>query len=266
MTKVSDPVISAKDLARHFRRKERASGLSAAVKSFFSPNYTEKRAVDSINFNIQRGTCLGLVGANGAGKTTLLKMAAGLLHPSGGDISVLGFKPAQRAPEFLRRIGMVMGQKSQLWIDIPAKDSFDLLAAIYDIPKKTYSDRLSQLSELFSVKDLLGVQVRRLSLGERMKFEIIAALLHQPELLFLDEPTIGLDLIAKDAIRSFVRLYNSQFGTTIILTSHDMEDIQEICQDLMIISSGSLKFHGPIGQFQSESADFKQSMIEAIKQ
>lgn len=259
-------VIEAHELKRSFRRRERASGLVSALKSFVRPHYLVKDAVESMSFSVERGACLGVIGANGAGKTTLLKMAAGLLHPSSGSLEVLGFSPSERNPNFLKRIGMVMGQKSQLWIDIPARDTFDLLAAIYDIPRDVYLQRLHELAEFFGVQSYLGVQVRRLSLGERMRLEIMAALLHDPELLFLDEPTIGLDLLAKENIRHLIRTYNNEKGTTILLTSHDMEDIQELCESLMIIAKGHLKYYGKLRAFEHQSTEFKTRIMETLRE
>lgn len=209
---------------------------------------------------------MGLVGANGAGKTTLLKMCAGLLHPSAGSIDVLGFKPFERQTAFLKSIGMVMGQKSQLWMDIPASDTYALLRAIYRVPQIEFETRLHELSELFKVEKLLGVQIRRLSLGERMKLEVIAALLHRPRLLFLDEPTIGLDLLAKHTIREFIRAHNKKFNTTILLSSHDMEDIVESCDRLLVMAKGQLRYDGTVIDFQSRSDSFTNEMRKLISE
>ena len=186
-----DHGIVAKQLSRSFFRRERSGGLKGALKSMLRPQVKEKKAVMDVSFTVPYGACVGLIGANGAGKTTLLKMIAGLLHPSSGEIHTLGYVPYERDHKFLKKIGMVMGQKSQLWVDIPAIDTFQLLGAIYDLDPKHCAARVQELAELFGLKELLGVQVRRLSLGERMKMEIVASLLHSPSLLILDEPTIG---------------------------------------------------------------------------
>jgi ABC-2 type transport system ATP-binding protein len=191
------------------------------------------------------------VGANGAGKTTLLKMIAGLLHPSQGELKVLGHKPFERDRGFQKGIGMVMGQKSQLWIDIPASETYELLASLYEVPETLYKQRLQELAQVFRVEHLLNIQVRRLSLGERMKLEIIAALLHNPQLLILDEPTIGLDVVSKRAIRNFIREYNHNNKTTILLSSHDMTDISEVCERLVLVSSGKITFDGPVKEFET---------------
>ncbi len=234
--------------------------MAAAVKAFFRPKVSTKWAVAGLDFQVAAGQVVGLVGANGAGKTTFLKMAAGLLHPTEGEIRVLGHVPHERDPNFLRSIGMVMGQKSQLWIDIPASETLELLAAVYDIPSEVYRKRLDDLARLFDVKEHLGVQVRRLSLGERMKLEIVAAVLHEPRLLLLDEPTIGLDVVAKDRIRGLVRDYNVEKGTTIVLSSHDMDDIAEVCHRLLIIHHGALRFDGSV----SEVASLKSLVLETL--
>lgn len=237
--------------SRVFRRRVRETGVAASLRAFWSPQYTDKIAVDSMTFRVKTGTCVGLVGANGAGKTTLLKMASGLLHPTSGTVRVMGFTPTDRDPEFLSRLGMVMGQKSQLWADIPAAETFELLAAVYGVDSETYRKRLDELTTILKVKELLGVQVRRLSLGERMKCEIIASLLHAPELVFLDEPTIGLDVVAKHAIREFIREQNKTSGTTIILSSHDMSDIVELCDELLFVNQGKLLYAGTLANFNA---------------
>jgi ABC-2 type transport system ATP-binding protein len=246
--------VEAKALGRVFRQRERNAGVGAALKAFFKPVWTSKAAVKNIELLIPRGSVVGLVGANGAGKTTFLKMMSGLLHPTSGEIRVLGHIPHKREPEFLRRIGMVMGQKSQMWVDIPAYDTFLLLAAIYGIEPERAKERVDELGKLFGVTKQLGVQVRRLSLGERMKLEVMAALLHEPDLLILDEPTIGLDVLAKETLRQFVRDYNRKEKTTIILSSHDMEDISELCDSLLVIHKGELVFQGTLTDFTRDQA------------
>lgn len=260
----SSLAIDARQLGRSFFRPSRSEGIFPALKSFFSKTGSEVWAVNSVDIQIPRGSFVGLVGANGAGKTTFLKMCSGLLHPSRGNIKVLGFTPHDRNREFLKKIGMVMGQKSQLWTDIPAADSFDLLATIYDIPKDRYRLKLNELVELFQVHNYLGVQVRRLSLGERMKLEIIASLLHAPELLFLDEPTLGLDLIAKHSIRQFLRKYNKDHGTTVLLSSHEMEDITETCSRLVVIADGQIKVDSSLDDFEARGEAFTRQIRELI--
>jgi ABC-2 type transport system ATP-binding protein len=246
------PVVSLSQLSRAFRRRERGAGLKASLKSFIAPKWVEKVAVHPLSFEIPQGICMGLVGANGAGKTTLLKMIAGLLHPTSGSVRTLGYEPVKRDTAFLKSIGMVMGSKSQLWVDIPASETFELLAAIYEIPEPLFRERLQRLTTLLGVESILGVQVRRLSLGERMKCEIIASLLHDPELLILDEPTIGLDVVAKHAIRDFVKHLKREARTTVILSSHDMADIEELCDQLMVMDQGRLLYGGALEQFHRQ--------------
>jgi ABC-2 type transport system ATP-binding protein len=244
--------VEAQDLGRVFRQRERNAGVTAALRAFFRPVWVNKVAVKSIDVIIPQGSIVGLVGANGAGKTTFLKMMSGLLHPTQGTLRVLGHTPHLREPPFLRRIGMVMGQKSQMWVDIPAYDTFMLLAAIYKIDPDKARKRIDELGKRFGVTHVLGVQVRRLSLGERMKLEVMAALLHEPDLLILDEPTIGLDVLAKETLRKFIREYNQRENTTIILSSHDMEDISELCDSLLVIHKGELVFQGSLGDFTKD--------------
>jgi ABC-2 type transport system ATP-binding protein len=257
--------IEASNLSRSFSRRERRGGLSGALHSLIRPKFKIKHAVKNISFEIPEGRCVGLVGANGAGKTTLLKMIAGLLHPTKGELKTLGYRPFERNKQFLKKIGMVMGQKSQLWVDIPAIDTFHLLSSIYEIDGARAKSRLDKLAKLFGVKELLGVQVRRLSLGERMKMEIIAALLHTPSMLILDEPTIGLDLLAKETIRDFIRNYRKEEQqSTIILSSHDMEDISELCDHLLVISRGALIYSGTVQEF-GKDRKLKDRVLTLLK-
>jgi len=253
--------IICQNLTRIYTRRIRESGLKGALKSFLHAKFTSKTAIQNLNLSIKKGSVTGLVGSNGAGKTTFLKMCAGLLHPSSGDLKVFGFVPSQREIFFQRKIGMVMGQKSQLWVDISAFETFELLASIYQVPESVFRTRVSEYSKIFQVEAYLHTQVRRLSLGERMKLEIIAALIHQPELLILDEPTIGLDVVARRAIREFIRTYNKETGTTIILSSHDMNDIEEVCDDLILVAEGKALYQGALSRF-SKIHEHHKSFIE----
>lgn len=257
-------MIRAQNLGRSFKRSIKEPGFRGAVKNLFSRTYIEKVAAKNISFNIAEGSFTGLVGANGAGKTTLLKMCSGLLHPTSGEIKIMDFNPADRDRRFLKSIGLVMGQKSQLWSDITPRDSLELFAAMYDISKEDFHARINEYGTLFNVKHLLGVQVRRLSLGERMKFELIASILHQPKLLLLDEPTIGLDLIAKEAVRNFLLTEIKKKNITVILSSHDMEDILEVCDQLMIIAHGELKYFGKTREFAKQDSAFKSDVLKLI--
>lgn len=257
-------MIYARDLGRSFQRSNKTPGFKGAIKNLLNRSYIEKVAAKNISFHIKEGSFTGLVGANGAGKTTLLKMCSGLLHPTTGEIKIMGYTPAERDRNFLRSIGLVMGQKSQLWSDISPRDSLELFAAMYDIPKDIYQKRVAEYCKLFNVTPLLGVQVRRLSLGERMKFELIAAILHEPKLLLLDEPTIGLDLLAKEAVRKFLLEELKQRNITVILSSHDMEDILEVCDQLMIIAHGELKYFGKTQEFAKQNSAFKADVLKLI--
>ncbi len=236
------PIIEVNNLTKTFKITKRDAGFTGAVRSLFSRAKTIVKAVDEVSFRIEQGELVGFLGPNGAGKTTTLKMLTGIMYPTSGAASVLGYTPWERKQAFQRQISLVMGQKNQLWWDLPAGESFILLREIYEIPAKRYQETVNNLSELMNVKSLLNTQVRKLSLGERMKLELIAALLHGPKVLFLDEPTIGLDVVSQKRIREFVRDYNKTQGTTIILTSHYMDDIQELCERVVIIDHGRVVF------------------------
>jgi ABC-2 type transport system ATP-binding protein len=230
--------------------------------SLFHREYKEVKAVDDISFEIKEGEMVGFLGPNGAGKTTTLKMLSGILYPTSGAISVLDFTPQDRKAVFQKQIALVMGQKNQLWWDLPATDTFTLQKDIYKVPTDQYNKTLNELVELLDVKDILLTQVRRLSLGERMKCELIAALLHRPKVLFLDEPTIGLDIVVQKKIRSFFKEYNKRFKTTIILTSHYMDDVKEICDRVIMIDHGHKIYDGKINQLVAEYANEKYIEVE----
>lgn len=241
-------IISVKNLSKHFKVYKKEPGLMGSFKSLFSRKYETVKAVDNISFDIQEGEIIGFIGQNGAGKTTTLKMLSGLLFPTEGEVSVLDFNPWDRKSEFQKQFALIMGQKNQLWWDLPAIESFHLNKAIYEIPDKQFEDTLEKLSVLLDVKDILQIQVRKLSLGQRMKCELIAALLHNPKVLFLDEPTIGLDVIMQKTLRDFIREYNKEFGATIILTSHYMDDVKELCERVIIIDHGTKVYDGNLNK------------------
>jgi len=249
-------VISVSHLRKEYRSLKKETGLRGAIKSLFKREYLTHVAVDDISFELAKGELVGFLGANGAGKTTTLKILSGLLYPTSGQVRVLGYIPFERKNAFRRQFSIVLGQKNQLLWDLPAEDSFLLLKEIYEIPNKDYERQLHRLASLLDVKDKLRIQLRRLSLGERMKMELIGALLHSPKVIFLDEPTIGLDVIAQKSIREFIKCYNAEEQTTIILTSHYMQDIETLCQRVIIIDSGRIFFDGNldtiIGRFSSE--------------
>lgn len=241
-------IIEVEGLYKDFSYYEKEVGLAHSMKNLFARKKLVKNAVHPISFEIERGEIIGFLGPNGAGKTTTLKMLSGILYPSGGEARVLGYVPWERKNDFKRQFSIVMGQKNQLWWDLPANESLYLNKCIYEIEDKQYRDTLGMLTELLDVKDLLKVQVRRLSLGERMKMELIAALLHKPSILFLDEPTIGLDIISQRKIRDFIAQYNQEEKTTVILTSHYMADIEGLCKRTIVINQGSVVYDGALKQ------------------
>jgi ABC-2 type transport system ATP-binding protein len=240
------PAISVNHLSKHFKVYQKQPGLWGSIKSLWSRTYETVKAVDDVSFTIEPGEVVGFIGQNGAGKTTTLKVLSGLLYPSAGDVSVLGYNPWDRKPEFQKQFSLVMGQKNQLWWDLPAMETFLLNQAIYEIPEAQFKKTLTALIELLEVKDIVNVQVRKLSLGQRMKCELIAALLHNPKVLFLDEPTIGLDVVMQKVLRDFIKTYNKEFGATIILTSHYMDDVKELCKRAIIIDHGHKVFDGKL--------------------
>src|SRR5438067_10333592 len=240
------PIIDAQGLTKTYRVFQKKPGLRGALRNLFRRQYKEVRAVDGVSFTIEPGEMVAFLGPNGAGKTTTLKMLSGLIFPSGGSARVLGFVPWERADAFRRRFALVMGQKNQLWWDLPAADSFQLHREIYSLPLADFNQTVDDLTELFGVKQLTRQPVRELSLGERMKMELIAALLHRPQLLLLDEPTIGLDVVAQVTIQRCLREYNSSRGVTILLTSHYMRDVEALCSRVLVITHGKLVYDGPL--------------------
>ncbi len=238
------PIIEVENLSKIYRTQKRLPGLGGAFKGLFNREYTEVRAVDGVSFNIEEGELVGFLGPNGAGKTTTLKMLSGILFPTSGTAKVMGFTPWERKNEYRRQFALVMGQKNQLWWDLPAQESLYLNKEIYGVEDEAYQKVLDEMTELLQVKKLLGIMVRELSLGERMKFELIASLLHRPRVLFLDEPTIGLDVVAQKNIREFIKDYNRRTKTTILLTSHYMNDIQALCERVVVINHGKKIFDG----------------------
>ena len=236
--------IKIQNLSKSFKTYERDPGLKGALKSFIKRDYTDFHALQNINLNIEDGEILGILGENGAGKTTLIKLMVGLLHPTKGDVSVNNYTPWNRKNDFLKMITVVMGQKNQLWWDIPASESFLLNKRIYQIEDKIYNKILNEMVELLDIRHKLNTQVRRLSLGERMKMEIIASLLHRPKIIMLDEPTLGLDVISQSKIREFVKYYNDQYKATFIITSHYMQDIDSMCERVFVMNKGQGLYDG----------------------
>src|SRR5207253_1004872 len=240
------PAITADRLSKTFKVKVRDPGLKGALRALLKPRYRDVHAVRDVTFRIEPGEIVGFLGPNGAGKTTTLKMLSGLIFPTSGSARVLGHVPWQREDAFRRRFALVMGQKNQLWWDLPAADSFQLHREIYSLPAEQFQRTLGELTELFGVRELTRQPVRELSLGERMRMELIAALLHQPRLLLLDEPTIGLDVVAQVTIQRCLREYNSSRGVTILLTSHYMRDVEALCSRVLVITHGKLVYDGPL--------------------
>ena len=254
--------ILADNLSKTYQVQKKREGLAGSFHDLFSPKYEAKKAVQDVSFVIDEGELVGFIGPNGAGKTTTLKMLSGLLYPSAGSVRVLGFDPWKRQYDFLRSISLVMGQKNQLWWDLPAVESFNLARDIYGLSESAYKKNLHELVEMLGIGDVLNVQVRKLSLGQRMKAELVAALIHSPKVLFLDEPTIGLDVVMQQAVRNFIKVYNQTHEGAIILTSHYMEDVKELCKRVIIINEGSILYDGLLSDVIAKFS--KHKIIEVI--
>ncbi|MEP7070855.1 MAG: ATP-binding cassette domain-containing protein [Verrucomicrobiota bacterium] len=239
-------IIEARGLTKVYRTYRKESGLRGALKGLVHRRYEETRAADDVTFQIEEGELVGFLGPNGAGKTTVLKMLSGLLNPTAGEARVLGFVPWERRNEMKRQFALLMGQKNALWWDLPAQESLELNRAIYGIERSRFNKVVGGLSELLEVTDKMNVMVRELSLGERMKMELISALIHEPKVLFLDEPTIGLDVVSQQRVREFLRAYSAEHRIVTMLTSHYMQDIEELCDRVIVIDHGRIFFDGPL--------------------
>ena len=239
-------LIEVQELEKTFRTFKKAPGFSGSIKSLFRREYEDVRAVQSVSFQIEAGELVGFLGPNGAGKTTTLKMLSGLLHPSAGQATVMGYTPWERPDGYRRQFALLLGQKNQLWWDLPAYESLQLNAKIYGLAQEDFKKTVDELTQLLDVASKLRVMVRELSLGQRMKFELIASLLHHPKLLLLDEPTIGLDVVSQKTVRDFLSDYHQRHGTTMMLTSHYMADVQALCKRVIIIDQGQLTFDGDL--------------------
>ncbi|NMA25799.1 MAG: ATP-binding cassette domain-containing protein [Clostridiales bacterium] len=244
--------IETKNLRKIYRTRVKTEGLGASFRALVRPEWREVEAVRGVSLDVEQGEVVAFIGPNGAGKSTFIKMLCGILHPTDGEITVLGLSPVRVRRRLSMRIGTVFGQKSQLWLHLPVVDSFTLLAAIYEIDDREKKRRVEELSELFELKDFLHTPVRKLSLGQRIRCEVAASLLHEPELLFLDEPTIGLDVVIKQAIRELILRRNRERGTTVFLTSHDPADIEHLCRRAVVIDRGSVVLDSPVEKLKSE--------------
>jgi len=254
--------IEVKNLNKTFKTKHKSAGFLGSIKSLFKPNWTTLNAVNNISFNIKRGEIVAFIGPNGAGKSTTIKILTGILFPTSGEVKIAGFIPWKDRKKLSYKIGSVFGQKPQLWYHLPAIDTFNLFSKIYELDEKAYKSRLNYLVKIFEIKDLLDIPVRRLSLGQRMKCEIVASLLNRPEILLLDEPTIGLDIIAKQKIRELIRELNKKEKVTILLTSHDTQDIENLCKRIIIINHGRIVYDGDVEDLNRE---YMKSKIISVK-
>jgi len=252
-----DRAIVVDHLIKNFEVNIKKPGLAGSVLSLLKPEKKIIRALKNISFSVQPGELVGFIGPNGAGKTTTLKVLSGLLYPTSGFIQVLNYDPWERREEFLKKISLVMGQKRQLWWDLPAIESLELYKEIYELPQHEYAKNLEELVDLLEVRKILNIQVRKLSLGQRMRLELIATLLHKPEILFLDEPTIGLDVIAQQKIRDFIYNYNKKYKSTILLTSHNMDDVVSLARRVIVIDQGKIIFDGILDNLVSRFAKEK---------
>ena len=251
------PAIVTNDLTKVFKTYRKEPGLKGAVRGLFRRHYVETKAANRVTFSIEPGELVGFLGPNGAGKTTVLKMLSGLLFPTSGTAQVLGYVPWERANDYRRQFALLLGQKNQLWWDLPARESLELNREIYRIERADFDRIVDELTSLLEVKDKMDVQVRELSLGERMKMELVASLIHSPRVMFLDEPTLGLDVVSQKKVREFIREYQRRRQVTILLTSHYMADIEALCSRVIIIDKGSIFFDGPLTRIIDRFADYK---------
>jgi len=257
-------VIEVSELTKVFKIPQKESGIKGAVKSLFRPKFQSKTAVNHISFKMEAGEIVGYIGVNGAGKSTTIKMLTGILLPTSGAARILGRDPHRQRVDNAREIGVVFGQRTQLWWDLALIESLDLIARIYDLPPARYKQTLEQFTETLELKDLLKVPVRNMSLGQKMRSELAAALIHDPKVVYLDEPTIGLDLIVKERIREFIRAQCAAAGMTVILTTHDLGDIEELCPRVLIIDEGRIIYDGPITAIRDRFGKFREITFETV--
>lgn len=254
--------IEVRDICKTFKVSKRRAGVTGMVANLFAPKFEKKAAVKAVSFDIEQGEMVGFIGPNGAGKSTTIKMLSGILHPDSGSINVGGYIPYKQRKKYVGRIGVVFGQKSQLQWDLPVIDSFELLKAIYSVPDDVYRRNLSRFTEMLDMNGFIDQPVRQLSLGQRMRADIVAALLHSPEIVFFDEPTIGVDVVGKETIRSFIRELNQQDNVTMIFTTHDMQDIEKTCKRLIIIDEGAKVYDGTLSGIREKYGTSRQLDVE----
>jgi len=257
-------VIQIEGLTKVFQVQRKEPGLGGAVKALFLPKYEPRVAVDGVDFSVEHGEVVGYIGVNGAGKSTTIKMLTGILVPTRGSVRVLGRDPHRERVANAREIGVVFGQRTQLWWDLAFIESLSLVARIYEVPKKRYTQLLDQFSEMLDLGELLHVPIRNMSLGQKMRAELAATLIHEPQIVYLDEPTIGLDLIVKDRIRGFIKEQNHLKGTTVILTTHDLGDIEELCQRVLMIDAGKIIYDGPISAIKERFGKYRVINFETL--
>jgi ABC-2 type transport system ATP-binding protein len=257
-------VITVNNLSKIYRQRQRKPGFIAAVKTFFQDDTVYKTAVNDISFTVEDGDIIGLLGPNGAGKTTVLKILSGILYPTRGDVEVAGHVPYRRENEFKKKIALIVGQKNQMMWDLPAIDTLLWLKEIYDIEKSVFEETVKKLSKIFQAEDLLNLQVRRMSLGQRMKMELIASMLHNPKVVFLDEPTIGLDVAAQNSLREFVKEYNKHTGATVILTSHNLLDVEALCSKVILINDGKITHNRSLEKLVNAYCDYKVITLTGV--
>ena len=256
------PIIQAQDLTKVYRVPQKDPGVSGALKALFKPHHIQKTAVANVSFSIERGEMVGYIGVNGAGKSTTIKMLTGILAPTGGTVQVLGRDPHKERVANARKIGVVFGQRSQLWWDLAFIESLNMIARIYEVPPARYQELLAKFAETLELQELLKVPIRNMSLGQKMRAELAATLIHEPEIVYLDEPTIGLDLIVKERIREFIKQQNREKQTTVILTTHDIGDIEELCHRVLIIDAGQLIYDGPLQTIKDRFGQYREITFE----
>ena len=258
------PAIAAENLSKVFRVAQKDPGVVGAVKALFRPHYTQKVAVDGVSFTVEPGEMVGYIGVNGAGKSTTIKMLTGILAPSAGSVRVLGRDPQRERVANARQIGVVFGQRTQLWRDLALIESLNMISKIYEVPPARYKALLEEFAGILELDELLNVPIRQMSLGQKMRAELAATLIHEPQVVYLDEPTIGLDLLVKERIREFIHQQNEQKGITVILTTHDLGDIEELCERVIIIDDGKLIYDGPLAVIKERFGKFREIRFETI--